>query len=72
MNPLGPLAGQAIKSLIGSQGPKSPEQKALEADLEKLLAPLVARIEALEKRVAAMNRVAQSSGGPHPERADDI
>lgn len=71
MNPLNPLAAQALKSLLDKNGPKSPEQKAVEADLLQLISPLVNRIQSLERRVAALERVADPDA-PRAERAEDI
>lgn len=71
MNPLNPLAAQALKSLFNTNGPKSPEQKALEADLAQMISPLLSRIQTLERRVAALERVADPDA-PRAERADDI
>jgi hypothetical protein len=74
-NPLGGLAMQAAKSLLGTQGPKTPEQKEIEAQLARELAkvfdPLVARLQMLERRVAALEGQATPLG-PRAERADDV
>lgn len=65
LNPLTPLAGQALNRLFDAK-----DQKAVEAELAKIVAPLLARIEHLERRMAMLE--GSSDPGARPERAEDV
>jgi hypothetical protein len=59
------VANQAVKGVLGTQ-----VQKLIDAQVARLTGPLLARIEELERRVAALEGSPQRPRSVH--RSDDI
>jgi hypothetical protein len=69
--PLPPIADrvatQAVKGALGTQ-----VQKLIDAQVARVSAPLIARIEELERRVTALEGAGQSQAQRRVHRSDDI
>lgn len=59
------IANQAVKGVLGTQ-----VQKLIDTQMARVTAPLLARIEELERRVAALEGAGKNSHPVH--RSDDI
>ena len=65
--PLSPLANRALKGVVGGQA-----QKLIDGQVARAIRPLLERIEALERRVAELERGATPPAGRRPDRSWDV
>ena len=65
--PLSPLAARTLKGVVAGQA-----QKLLDAQVARAIGPLLARMAALERRVAELEGRAKPAPGRRPDRSRDI
>ena len=66
-NPLSPLANRALKGVAGGQ-----VQKLIDAQVERVIGPLLRRVAELERRVADLEGGAAPPPRHQPDRSRDV